>query len=267
MKFFRKPNRKEKNMLVESKFVLSITSLFVLLLSFIASFKHQNALIFIIGLLISLLLNRGETFVSKIRKTFSSETETGTLNGTGSLNGSLNDHNQNPTDTLFSLDSVLSSSSSSNFTNINTNQEQEQEQEQMQMQEQEEISEEVARELVTTNINKIAELSTQQKVYGFGRPTMKDVIEGKGNVGDLVPNFSTFGHILVGNLRAPGQNDYPISDDSIQQNPELLKLVPPGSDLVPAKDYFPNCKLGSIYQKSTSKDLRSALRCRRNGIY
>jgi hypothetical protein len=65
-------------MFIESKFVLSLLALVILFLSFVASFKHQNSFIFVVGLLVCIIITRTDAWAPAIREAmskFSAETK------------------------------------------------------------------------------------------------------------------------------------------------------------------------------------------------
>lgn len=228
-------------MFLESKFVLSILALVILFLSFVASFKHQNSFIFVIGLLVCIIITRTDTWAPVIREAMSKfsadskepaepKTEEGTPKATKEEPKKY-DPNPNPSN----LDPL------------------------------EPLGETVARELLTANIGKLEELNTSAS-FAFGRPTMADFLNGSAQPKDLLrlmPDFPTMGHVLTGTLRDP---NLPTLDDfSTEQNPDVKKLEKHG--LVAAPDYFPNCKTAGVIQSSDPRDPRDMLRCNRPGIY
>ena len=227
-------------MLVESKTLLSIVSLVVLFTSFIASFKHKNGLIFIIGLLASVLINQSDSIAPAIRSKFTPTEDS----------ISHDNYYIAATSTLPPMESRVNPTPDdlSRFSKVP-------------------VDDRVAQALVTQNIGLLESQNQQRSVYGMGRPTIPEVMSGKRSPGDLVPNFNTFAHILVGNLRDPNDPQIDV-DANAEQNPELLKLVPPGSKFVAAKDYFASCKNLAPAGRTAIPDPRDARRCYiRTGVY
>ena len=224
---------KEIKMFVESKFVLSLLALVILFLSFVASFKHQNSFIFVIGLLVCIIITRTDTWAPMIREAmsnFSADNDTTTA---------VTEKKEQPKKITYDGPELLNPL--------------------------EELDAKVAQDLISANINKLEELNTSP-AFAFGRPTMGDFISGAAKPKDLlklVPDFPSMGHVLVGTLRDPSQPF--LSDDGVKQNPAVKALEKHG--LVAAPDYFPNCKAGSVVQSSEPRDPRDTLRCNRPGIY
>jgi hypothetical protein len=222
-------------MFIESKFVLSLLALVILFLSFVASFKHQNSFIFVVGLLVCIIITRTDAWAPAIREAmskFSAETkEPEPTKKTTTTEPKKYDPNPNPSN----LDPL------------------------------EPLGQTVARELLTANIGKLEELNTSAS-FAFGRPTMADFLNGSAQPKDLlrlVPDFPTMGHVLTGTLRDP--NLPHLDDFSTEQNPDVKRLEKHG--LVAAPDYFPNCKSAGVIQSSDPRDPRDTLRCNRPGIY
>lgn len=71
-------------MFLESHVIISLISIIILFLSFIASFKHQNATIFFVGLIVSLLINKCEVVVPSVKKFFAMSDSTSTASTTAS---------------------------------------------------------------------------------------------------------------------------------------------------------------------------------------
>lgn len=227
---------KEIKMFVESKFVLSLLALVILFLSFVASFKHQNSFIFVIGLLVCIIITRTDTWAPAIREAmskFNAEAPTPVVTKKDDKSA------KNPEPSKYDGPPLL-----------NPN---------------EELDGKVAQDLLSGNMNKLEELNTSP-AFAFGRPTMGDFISGAAKPKDLlklVPDFPTMGHVLVGTLRDPSQPF--LSDEGAKQNPDVKALEKHG--LVAAPDYFPNCKSASVVQSSDPRDPRDMLRCNRPGIY
>ena len=226
-------------MFIESKFVLSLLALVILFLSFVASFKHQNSFIFVVGLLVCIIITRTDAWAPTIREAMSKfsadtkepEAKKDTTTKTSKEEPKKYDPNPNPSN----LDPL------------------------------EPLGQTVARELLTANIGKLEELNTSVS-FAFGRPTMADFLNGSAQPKDLlrlVPDFPTMGHVLTGTLRDP--NLPHLDDFSTEQNPDVKKLEKHG--LVAAPDYFPNCKSAGVIQSSDPRDPRDTLRCIRPGIY
>lgn len=216
-------------MFIESKFVLSLLAIIILFLSFVASFKHQNSFIFVVGLLVCIIITRTDAWAPVIREAMSKFQAAGDQpkkEEPKKYDPNPNAPNLNPTGQL---------------------------------------SAEVAHDLLTTNIGKLEELNTS-KAFAFGRPTMADFLNGSAQPKDLlrlVPDFPTMGHVLTGTLRDPSLPH--LNDFSTEQNPDVKKLEKHG--LVAAPDYFPNCKTAGVIQSSDPRDPRDTLRCNRPGMY
>lgn len=228
-------------MFVESKFVLSLLALVILFLSFVASFKHQNSFIFVVGLLVCIIITRTDTWAPAIREAmskFSGEAPPPSSDVAASTTKPATAKKTEPSKKydgapLLNPDELVSA--------------------------------EVAQDLVSANMNKLEKLNTSP-AFAFGRPTMGDFISGAAKPKDLlklVPDFPSMGHVLVGTLRDPSQPF--LSDGGVPQNPDVKALEKHG--LVAAPDYFPNCKTGSVVQSSDPRDPRDTLRCNRPGIY
>lgn len=224
-------------MFVESKFVLSLLALVILFLSFVASFKHQNSFIFVVGLLVCVIITRTDTWAPAIREAMSKFS--GEAPPSSSTSATKEKDKQKPELPKYDGAPLLNPD--------------------------EALSGEVAQALVSANINKLEQLNTSP-AFAFGRPTMGDFISGTAKPKDLlklVPDFPSMGHALVGTLRDPSQPF--LSDENVKQNPDVKALEKHG--LVAAPDYFPNCKTGSVVQSSDPRDPRDMLRCNRPGIY
>ncbi len=225
-------------MFIESKFVLSLLALIILFLSFVASFKHQNSFIFVIGLLVCIIITRTDAWAPTIREAMSkfsaeepAESKKEQKPKVPVPEPKKYDPNPNPS-------------------NLNPTVP---------------LGETVAHDLLTANIGKLEELNTSPS-FAFGRPTMADFLNGSAQPKDLlrlVPDFPTMGHVLTGTLRDP--NLPYLNDFSTEQNPDVKKLEKHG--LVAAPDYFPNCKTAGVIQSSDPRDPRDTLRCNRPGIY
>ena len=232
-------------MFFESQTLISILAIIILFLSFIASFKHQNALIFITGLLTSLLVSKCDKFIPIFKnyfEPFNSEVET------------------KKSDVEIKKDEEKKIEEKKN--EVKKNEEKKyKEKKDMTADKDNKIDDVDAQALVTTNISKLENYNEQRNVYGLGRPTMGEVLNGTGDLKKLTPDFVTFGHVLVGNLRFENDIDLDanIPDEEKPQNPELLKLAKPG--LIPNTDYFPNCKLGGVIKNLKKRDRRDTNRC------
>lgn len=221
-------------MLIESRTLLSIVSLIVLFTSFVASFKHQNGIIFIVGLVVALLVNRSDALAPSVREMFAVTSDSSYAAMTAKPEDRIKmTPTASPPPPDFQLDAPVD-----------------------------------AVKLVSQNTSLLESQNQQRAVYGFGRPTISEVMSGQRSPGDLVPNFNTFAHVLVGNLRTTADPQIDVDRDA-PQNPELLKLVPEGSTtLVAAKDYFPNCKNAGLAGRTRVQDPRDARRCFvRTGTY
>lgn len=224
-------------MFLESKFVLSLLALVILFLSFIASFKHQNSFIFVVGLLVCIIITRTDAWAPVIREAMSKFSADETP----------------PTVAVAKPDMKKTQPLASKYEGPSL------------LDPNEELDAKVAQDLLSANMNKLEELNTSP-AFAFGRPTMGDFISGNAKPKDLlklVPDFPSMGHVLVGTLRDPSQPF--LSDEDVKQNPAVKALEKHG--LVAAPDYFPNCKAGSVVQSSDPRDPRDTLRCNRPGIY
>jgi hypothetical protein len=233
------PPNEKRRMFVESKFVLSLLALVILFLSFVASFKHQNSFIFVVGLLVCIIITRTDSWAPVIREAMSKFGSTDAEQTAAAEKATEKAAEKKPEPPKYHGAPLLNP--------------------------EEKIDATVARDLLSANINKLEELNTSP-AFAFGRPTMGDFISGNAKPKDLlklVPDFPSMGHMLVGTLRDPSQPF--LSDDGVTQNPDVKALEKHG--LVAAPDYFPNCKTGSVVQTSDARDPRDTLRCNRPGIY
>lgn len=233
---------KKRRMFIESKFVLSLLAIIILFLSFVASFKHQNSFIFVIGLLVCIIITRTDAWAPAIREAMSKF-------------GADADADTTPPSTpppaaAVPVPEPKKFDPNPNVPNLDPT---------------EPLGEEVAHALVTANIGKLEDLNTSP-AFAFGRPTMGDFLNGSAKPKDLlrlVPDFPSMGHLLTGTLRDPSQPF--LSDAGVPQNPDVKALEKHG--LVAAPDYFPNCKTAGVIQSSDPRDPRDMLRCNRVGIY
>ncbi len=277
----------DKKMLLESRIVISLLSILILLISFVASFKYQDASLFFLGLIASILVNKCDrtTFMntSKSKKN-KKENE-----NKKKKNDNTKDKKMNTFMSKFTEEETPSEPAPEpEEPNVTTAEPEEATSAPVSVvpEPEESTSEPVSEPKVTrksiklpsdipiqknvfdrlknVDIDYIEDYSLQRKVYGYGRPTLGEVSIGQGNLSKLTPNFVAFAHTLVGNVRDPAEPEPPI-DNTIEQNPDLLKLVEPGSGFVAKKDYFPSCRDSLPYH--AKQDPRSASRCRVTGIY
>lgn len=237
------PNENKEEMFLESKFVLSLLAIIILFLSFVASFKHQNSFIFVIGLLVCIIITRTDAWAPAIREAMSK------------FNAAADDKSDKPAPEKTTTPTPAAPAPKKFDPNPNP----------PNLDPTEPLGAEVAHDLLTANIGKLEELNTSP-AFAFGRPTMGDFLNGNAQPKDLlrlVPDFPTMGHVLTGTLRDP-KMPY-LNDSSTPQNPEVKKLEKLG--LVAAPDYFPNCKTAGVIQSSDVRDPRDTLRCNRPGIY
>lgn len=251
-------------MFLESKLITSVLSLVILFLSFMASFKHQNAAVFIVGLGVSVLLHRCDAWYPHlqgfIQQQFAADDTTETFAAA-----------LPPPTTKKALTAAESKPVTPEEVKQLTIRKQEKKD--MRHDASSRIDAQFARELMTGNVDYLEHANQQRSVFGFGRPTQAEVMTGKGDIRNLTPDFTTFAHLLVGNLRI--KNDpvlpvlHPSADAKIQQNPEVLKLVPKNSNLEAAKDFFPTCRDVLRSNDGTiAPDPRGALRCPiTSGVY
>ena len=287
----------DKKMLLESRIVISLLSILILLISFVASFKYQDASLFFLGLIASILVNRCDrtTFmnISKNKEKNKNENENEKKNENGNKkNDNTKDKKMNRFMSKFTADVPSEDVPSEEVPSEDVPSE---EVPSVQIPETEfvdkapivdkspsseppekiqpktiklpsdiPIQKNVFDRLKNVDIDYIEDYSLQRKVYGYGRPTLGEISVGRGNLSKLTPNFVLFAHTLVGNVRDPAEPE-PAIDNTIEQNPELLKLVEPGSGMVAKKDYFPSCRDSLPYH--AKQDPRSASRCRVTGIY
>jgi hypothetical protein len=249
-------------MILESRTVLSIVSLVVLFTSFVASFKHKNGLIFIAGLVASVLINNCDNIAPFVRSKFTAEatTEANAESEAESKNTMSGNDEKKTVPLMYDaageddevyLGSALRTAPAD-----------------MLSRKDELISESAKRAMYDKN-DPFVDYATQRKVYGYGRPTIEEVRSGQRSAGELVPNFNTFAHVLAGHLRSPSDPETKVEAAAVQ-NPELLKLVPkenPGG-LVAAKDYYANCKNKATAGRTVTPDERDAAQCFvRTGMY
>lgn len=298
-------------MFLESHVVVSLISIIILFLSFIASFKHQNATIFFVGLIVSLLINKCETVVPQMKKFFAvSDPKTEDTpklpvvpqyEPVKPMEPATN--KDVPTPPMFTKKPVepilpvapvapvvtptknnvpvpkAKAMEATNKKKTTTTKQDTKMPEGLTFHKPEvrdmnddaskPIPKDVAHRLVTNSIQYAANRNQQRTVYGFGRPLIHEVAQGKASALAATPDFITFGNVLVGNLRTknePTPDVYLTSKP--EQNPELLKLTS-NPHLIPSSDYFPNCKSGGIGDNQTIDDVdpRDKLRCRVPGIY
>lgn len=291
---------KEKKMFLESRVVVSLISIIILFLSFIASFKHQNATIFFVGLIVSLLINKCETVVPTMKKFFATSDTTTETSGSDKNSQSvpvipqskplepmkpMDVPNPPPVSLKKSNESIVTVPvpkakvmEATNTKKTTTTKQDTKipdgltfhkpEVRHMNADASKPIPPEVAQRLVTNSIQYAANRNQQRAVYSFGRPLIHEVAQGKASALSATPDFVTFGNVLVGNLRTKNE---PTPDVYLktkpEQNPELLKLTS-NPNLIPSSDYFPNCKSGGLGGNETiDADPRDKLRCRFPGIY
>ena len=274
-------------MFLESHVVVSLISIIILFLSFIASFKHQNATIFFVGLIVSLLINKCETVVPEMKKFFAVSDSTPTedekmFSKRPVESTTISAPAVTPTVVQTKKDVVAPKVKPMEATNTKKTTTTKQdvkmpdgltfhkpEVRDMNDDASKPIPPEVAQRLVTNSIQYAANRNQQRTVYGFGRPLIHEVTQGKASAMTAIPDFVTFGNVLVGNLRTRGE---PTPDVYLkskpEQNPELLKLTS-NPNLIPSSDYFPNCKSSGLGNNETIDDVdpRDKLRCRIPGIY
>jgi hypothetical protein len=284
-------------MFLDSHVIISLISIIILFLSFIASFKHQNATIFFAGLIVSLLINKCESVVPSVKKFFAMsdkpvvtnndvkpasvitntttptvKSEVVTPSTTPAVKSAtvINNNNTKPVTakvmeatntkktTTTKQDTKMPEGLTFNKPDV----------EHMNADASKPIPPEVAQRLVTNSIKYSANRNQQRAVYSYGRPLINEVAEGKASALAATPDFVTFGNVLVGNLRVRGE---PTPDVYLkkkpEQNPELLKLTN-NPHLIPSSDYFPNCKSSGLGGNETiAADPRDKLRCNYPGIY
>ncbi len=305
-------------MFLESHMIISLISILILFLSFIASFKHQNATIFIVGLIVSIFINKCEYVVPKVKNFFAtsdepkdsnvgpkestsvsstSPKESTSVSSTSPKESTsvpstspkestsvpiVKDNNNEKTSPSSNNKTIITAPKmeATNKSKTTTTKQDTKMPEGMTYNKQhlrdmnddasKPIPPEVAQRLVTNSIRYAVNRNQQRSVYSYGRPLIHEVVNGDAKMSSAVPDFVTFGNVLVGNLRVPGE---PTPDAYLkmkpEQNPELLKLVPAKSKLIPSSDFFPNCKSGGIGGNETIDDVdpRDKLRCRYPGIY
>lgn len=242
-------------MLIESKALISLLSLIVLLLSFLASFKRHSASIFVFGFTLCVLMNQFDVWVPHLRKWYADLEEVKQRISPPAVNSNnMPQIEEVKQVTHIKSDVIETPQPLPQMTPPSTTAVTEEKKtdetlkpfrkpkESMMNMTNHIISEETALRLISNNIGYAEKANQNRAVFAFGRPSMKEVMEGKGHIRDLVPNFHTFAHVMVGNLRLPNDPVMFKEDASIPQNPELLKLVPNGSVLVANKDFFPSCR-------------------------
>ncbi len=272
-------------MLLESRVILSLFSIFVLLLSFVASFKYKDASLFFLGLIASILINRcDKRNFANIKKKFTNNKENNNQNMKFSkFTAESTDTPTEPvvtpvdsTEPAESTDAPIDSpaeppadSPAESAPVVDVPAQATPDVTQTRVVRRPDPSEVVVprtvdRQMKNLNIDYIDQRSMQRQVYGFGRPTLGEVVSSKGDLSKLTPNFVNFAHTIVGNIRDPREPGIPV-DSTVPQNPELLKLQLPAPNMVVAKDYFPSCRDSLPYH--AKQDPRSASRCRITGIY
>lgn len=270
---------------MESRMLISTLALTILLLSFIASFKHQNSMIFIVGLLVCILITRCDDWAPGIRQALSNFQNNNKEEGfTAEVPTAapapapvapvpapvaparvaapvapapapvkLAPKVAPPPPGKPSPVSKENVTMSGRYDRPPTDFDPDLP-----------ISPEDAQALFTTNISLLEKQGTE---ILDDRPRMGDVVTGKAFGTDLlklVPDFPTMGHLLVGTLRTPDEPTFEV-DRKAEKNPEVGKLEKYG--LVAGPDYFANCKTGGVIQTSDARDARDMQRCNRPGIY
>lgn len=252
-------------MLLESKLIISILALVILILSFVASFKHQNSLIFIVGLMTCIALTRCDDWAPGIRSFVSSfgattEDTTKTQATTATTNEKLKPVDNRPAPppgAFWMADPPKDVSHTPALINKNLPD--------SNLDPDVAIDAQVAHDLFTANISKLVTLN--ENVFKGDRPTEAALYDKTLQPNDLlklVPDFPTMGHVLTSTLNDP---QLPILDKSLERlpNPETKKLEKYG--LVASPDFFPNCKAGGLGTTSETRDPASTLRCNRPSIY
>jgi hypothetical protein len=275
-------------MFLETRMIISLISILILFLSFIASFKHQNATIFIVGLIVSVFINKCETVFPQMKKFFATkeqeeETRPFSKKPLTTIDENIMSVPEIKKEESFTIpEKTAPTMQATNKTKTTTTRQDIKMPEGMTYNKQhlrdmnddasKPIPPEVAQRLVTNSILYSVNRNQQRAVYGHGRPLIHEVANGQRNLLAATPDFVTFGNVLVGNLRL---NNEPTPDVYLKskpkQNPELLKLKQaiPNPNLIPSSDYFPNCKSSGIGSNETIDDVdpRDKLRCRYPGIY
>lgn len=258
-------------MLLESKLVISILALVILILSFVASFKHQNSFIFVVGLITCIALTRCDDWAPGIRSFVS------TFGATGGGNEAekkpapaapatpaaapavvekkkpsappgafwLADPPKDVAHTPAILNKDLPDSNLDPTVALDA---------------------QVAQDLFTANISKLETLN--ENVFKGDRPTEAALYSKTLTPSDLlklVPDFPTMGHVLTSTLNDPQLPSMDMKLSERTPNPETKKLEKYG--LVASPDFFPNCKAGGLGTTSEDRDPASTLRCNRPSIY
>ncbi len=268
-------------MLMESRMIVSTLALAILLLSFIASFKHQNSMIFIVGLIVCILLTRCDDWAPGMRQAVSSfrskedpappapapVVQTTTTKPVQPAKVFEKSMPVAPTASTVKLAPKVAPpppAKPSPVSKENVTMSNRYDRPPADFEPNIPISPEDAQALFTTNISLLEKQGTE---ILDDRPRLGDFATGKASGTDLlklVPDFPTMGHLLVGTLRTPDEPTFKV-DREAEQNPEVLKLEKYG--LVAGPDFFANCKTGGVIQTSVARDARDMQRCNRPGIY
>lgn len=255
-------------MLLESKLVISILALVILILSFVASFKHQNSFIFVVGLITCIALTRCDDWAPGIRSFVSSFSAT---TGEEKKSDATEPKKSAPTPTpekkppapappgAFWLadppKDVAHTPALLNKDLPDSN-----------LDPTVALDAQVAQDLFTANISKLETLN--ENVFKGDRPTEAALYNKTLTPSDLlklVPDFPTMGHVLTSTLNDPQLPSMDMKLSERTPNPETKKLERYG--LVASPDFFPNCKAGGLGTTSEERDPASTLRCNRPGIY
>lgn len=261
-------------MLLESKLVISILALVILILSFVASFKHQNSFIFIVGLITCIALTRCDDWAPGIRSfvsTFGATGDAATASSTAAATvvaaekkpavaaavAAEKEKKPAPPGAFWLADPPKDVPHTPTLINKKLPD--------SNLDPDVLIDAQVAHDLFTANISKLVTLN--ENVFKGDRPTEAAVYNKTLTPSDLlklVPDFPTMGHVLTSTLNDP---QLPILDKSLERlpNPETKKLEKYG--LVASPDFFPNCKAGGLGTTSEARDPASTLRCNRPSIY
>ena len=257
-------------MLLESKLIISMLALVILILSFVASFKHQNSLIFVVGLITCIALTRCDdwapgirSFVSTFGATGDAATSSSTTTTTDKKPAAATtapEKKPAPPGAFWLADPPKDVAHTPALVNKDMPQ-------QSNLDPDVAIDAQVAQDLFTGNISKLETLN--ENVFKGDRPTEAALYAKTLTPADLlklVPDFPTMGHVLTSTLNDP---QLPSLDMKLASertpNPETKKLEKYG--LVAAPDFFPNCKAGGLGTTSEARDPASTLRCNRPSIY
>ncbi len=258
-------------MLLESKLVISILALVILILSFVASFKHQNSFIFVVGLITCIALTRCDDWAPGIRSFVSTFGATGdavnnpppaapaAAKTKPAAPAAAKIKPAAPPGAFWMADPPKDVAHTPALTKRDLPA--------SNLDPEVAIDAQVAHDLFTANISKLETLN--ENVFKGDRPTEAALYAKKLTPSDLlklVPDFPTMGHVLTSTLNDP---QLPILDSKLSadrtMNPETKKLERYG--LVASPDFFPNCKAGGLGTTSEPRDPASTLRCNRPSIY